>query len=192
MITIITAASSAISYAFNILLAQKVFYKQHFKWGSQILLVLSTQAMGFGIAAIARRFLIYPSSMVWPATLVTCAVMYALHDHQAADPAATNSWKISRYAFFLIISCSTFIWEWVPQVLAQIFQFFNFGCWIAPNNLLINQVLGAQTGLGLIPISFDWSVISAFLGSPLQVPAFALINVAIGLIFVAIAGSGLS
>ncbi|KAM3547522.1 hypothetical protein MY1884_009532 [Beauveria asiatica] len=151
IITTMTAAGSAISYAFDILLAQEVFYKQNFKWGFQILLVLSTQAMGFGMAAIARRFLIYPSSM--------------------------SGQPLSSLA---------------PSCFCSDIPIFHFWCWIAPNNLLVNQVLGAQTGLELIPISFDWSVISAFLGSPLQVPAFALINVAIGLIFVAIAGSGLS
>ncbi|OAA72327.1 small oligopeptide transporter, OPT family [Cordyceps fumosorosea ARSEF 2679] len=192
IITMMTAAGSAISYAFDILLAQEVFYDQHFKWGFQILLVLSTQAMGFGIAGISRRFLIYPSSMVWPATLVTCAVMYALHNHQPADPATTNGWKIGRYAFFLIVSMSTFVWEWVPQVFAQFLQFFNFACWIAPNNVIVNQVLGAQSGLGLIPISFDWSIVSAFLGSPLQAPAFSLVNVALGLALLTIAASGLS
>ncbi|KAJ6784825.1 hypothetical protein PWT90_06805 [Aphanocladium album] len=192
IITMMTAAGSAISYAFDILLAQEIFYDQHFKWGFQILLVLSTQAMGFGIAGVARRFLIYPSSMVWPATLVTCAVMYALHNHQAADPADTNGWKIGRYAFFLIVAGSTFVWEWVPQVFAQMFQFFNFACWIAPKNVIVNQLFGAQTGFGLIPISFDWSIVSAFLGSPLQAPAFALVNVFFGLCLVTIAAAGLS
>lgn len=64
IITIMTAAGSAVSYAFDILLAQEIFYKQFFKWGFQLLLVLSTQAMGFGLAGVARRFLVWPSSMV--------------------------------------------------------------------------------------------------------------------------------
>lgn len=71
VIVIMTAAGSALSYALDILLAQELFYDQHFGWGFQILLILSTQAMGFGLAGVMRRFLIWPAAMVWPAT-VSC------------------------------------------------------------------------------------------------------------------------
>src|SRR5688572_28153881 len=71
IITMMTAAGSYPSYAIDILLAQEIFYQQFFKWGFQVLLILSTQAMGFGLAGVARRFLVWPSAMVWPATLIT-------------------------------------------------------------------------------------------------------------------------
>lgn len=187
-----TAAGSSYSYAIDILLAQEIFYQQKFKWGFQILLILSTQAMGFGVAGIARRFLIWPSAMVWPATLITSIVMHSLHNHQPSDPSSTNGWRIGRYKFFLIIAGATFIWEWVPQVFAQFLQLFIFACWIAPNNVKVNQVLGGQTGLGLLPISFDWSIVSGFLGSPLQTPAFALANVGLGLFILTIGAAGLA
>ncbi|KAK5998534.1 Sexual differentiation process protein isp4 [Cladobotryum mycophilum] len=192
IITMMTAAGSGISYAIDILLAQEIFYKQHFSWGFQLLLILSTQAMGFGIAGVSRRFLVWPSSMIWPATLVTSTVMHSLHDHKPADPAATNGWKIGRYSFFLFVALGTFVWEWVPQVFAQFLQVFTFACWIAPTNVVVNQLFGGVSGLGLIPISFDWSVISGFLGSPLQTPAFAIFNVAAGLLFALLGAVGLA
>ncbi|TQS31792.1 hypothetical protein Golomagni_07914, partial [Golovinomyces magnicellulatus] len=181
IITMMTAAGTGVSYAIDILLAQEVFYHQKFKWGFQILLMISTQAMGFGIAGMARRFLVWPSSMVWPANLITTTVMYSLHDHRASDPSQTNGWKIGRYRFFLIVAVATFCWQWVPQVLAQFLQLFMFPVWIAPNNVVVNQIFGGQTGLGLLPISFDWSVVTGFLLSPLQSPAFAIANVAGGI-----------
>lgn len=158
-----------------------------YSWGFQILLVLSTQAMGFGIAGISRRFLIWPSSMVWPSTLITSTVMHSLHNHAPADPAATNGWKMGRYTFFLIVAGCTFCWEWVPQVFAQFLQLFMFVCWIRPNNVIVNQLFGGNSGLGLLPISFDWNIISGFLLSPLPTPAFAIANVAAGL-FIMILG----
>lgn len=192
IITMMTAAGSSYSYAIDIVLAQEVFYDQHFKWGFQILLWLSTQAMGLGIAGIARRFLVWPSSMVWPATLITTTVMYSLHDHSPSDPAATNGWKIGRYTFFIIVAGCTFIWEWFPQVIAQFLQFFTFATWAAPNSTIVNQLFGGFNGLGLLPITFDWSIISGFLTSPLQAPGFALLNVAFGLILVTLGGAGLT
>ncbi|UKZ47498.1 hypothetical protein TrVGV298_001717 [Trichoderma virens] len=187
IITMMTAAGTAASYAIDILLAQEIFYEQHLGWGFQILLILSTQAMGFGVAGVARRYLVWPSSMVWPAVLITTTVMYSLHDHSPADPAMTNGWKIGRYSFFLLVAAGTFCWEWIPQVIAQFLQLFMFPCWIAPNNVVVNQIFGGNTGLGLLPISFDWSIISGFLLSPLQTPAFAIANVSAG-IFVMLLG----
>lgn len=192
IIVIMTAAGSALSYALDILLAQEIFYKQHFGWGFQILLILSTQAMGFGLAGIMRRFLVWPAAMVWPATLIFTTVMNTLHDHSPADPSLANGWKIGRYKFFLVVAAATFFYEWIPQVMATFLQVFTFATWIAPDNVLVNQLLGGQTGVGLIPISFDWATISGFLLSPLQTPAFAIFNVGMGIILMMLGSIGLA
>ncbi|GAB0132033.1 hypothetical protein EsDP_00000483 [Epichloe bromicola] len=192
IITMMTAAGSALSYAIDILLAQEIFYKQEFKWGFQILLMVSTQAMGFGVAGIARRFLVWPSSMVWPATLITCTVMYSLHDHRASDPSATNGWKIGRYSFFLLVALSTFVWEWFPLVIAPFLSYFMWPTWIAPSNVVVNQIFGGNSGFGLMPMSLDWSTVTAFLNSPLQTPAFAILNVLAGICVMTIGAAGLA
>lgn len=97
IITVMTAAGAGFSYAFDILLAQQVYYKQFWGWGFQLLLVFSTQAMGFGIAGMLRRFLVWPAAMVWPGlALVFCTVMDSLHNHAPSDPSKTNGWKIGR------------------------------------------------------------------------------------------------
>ncbi|KKF96328.1 Sexual differentiation process protein isp4 [Ceratocystis platani] len=192
VITIMTAAGATSSYAIDILLAQEIFYNQYFGWGFQILLILSTQAMGFGLAGVLRRFLIWPASMVWPATLIFTTVMFSLHDHSPSDPSLTNGWTMGRYTFFLVVAACTFVYEWIPQVFAQFLQIFTFATWIAPNNVMVNQLLGGQTGLGLIPISFDWSIISGFLLSPLQTPAFAIWNVAFGIFMMLLGCVGLA
>lgn len=192
IIVIMTAAGSALSYALDILLAQEIFYKQHFGWGFQILLILSTQAMGFGLAGVMRRFLVWPAAMVWPATLIFTTVMNTLHDHSPSDPSLANGWKVGRYKFFLIVAAGTFCYEWIPQVMATFLQVFTFATWIAPNNVLVNQLLGGQTGVGLIPLSFDWNIISGFLLSPLQTPAFAIFNVGIGILLMMLGSIGLA
>lgn len=64
LITMMAAAGTSISYAISILIAQQIFYGQMWGWGFQILLIMSTQAMGFGLAGVMRRFLIWPAAMV--------------------------------------------------------------------------------------------------------------------------------
>ncbi|KAI1841653.1 hypothetical protein JX265_009332 [Neoarthrinium moseri] len=192
IITVMTAAGASASYAIDILLAQEVFYKQFFGWGFQVLLIISTQAMGFGMAGLLRRFLVWPAAMVWPATLIYTTVMYSLHDHSPSDPSLTNGWRIGRYKFFLLVALGCFCYEWIPQVMATFLQVFTFVCWIAPENVVVNQIFGGQTGLGLIPLSFDWSIVTGFLGSPLQTPAFALLNVAAGVVIMMLGCIGLA
>lgn len=57
VIVVMASVSFSVAYATDIILAQKVFYKQDFGllWG--VLLTISTQSLGYGIAGMLRRFL---------------------------------------------------------------------------------------------------------------------------------------
>lgn len=54
---------------------------------------------------------------------------------------------------------------------------------------VINQIFGGTSGLGLIPLTFDWTYISAYILSPLVPPWHAIANTMIGLIVFIIATS---
>ena len=57
IIVVMASVSFSVAYATDIILAQKVFYKQDFGILWQMLLVVSTQSLGYGIAGMMRRFL---------------------------------------------------------------------------------------------------------------------------------------
>lgn len=42
------------------------FYKINMGWGFAMLFTISSQMIGFGLAGIFRRFLVYPAAMIWP------------------------------------------------------------------------------------------------------------------------------
>ncbi|KAG5950204.1 hypothetical protein E4U58_001747, partial [Claviceps cyperi] len=84
------------------------------------------------------------------------------------------------------------MWEWFPLVIAPFLSYFMWPTWIAPSNVVVNQIFGGNTGFGLMPISFDWATVTAFLSSPLQTPAFAIVNVLIGVCVMAIGSAGLA
>lgn len=192
LITVMAAAGTGLSYAIDILLAQEVFYGQTFGWGYQLLLTMSTQALGFGLAGVTRRFLIWPAAMIWPSNLINTSLMYSLHDHSKSDPAQTNGWKIGRYRFFLVAGGAYFVYAWFPSYIAPFLSYFAFVTWIAPKNVIVNQLFGGITNIGLIPITFDWSVITGFTGSPLYVPSFALWNNLMGILIVTLCAVGLT
>ncbi|KAH8646224.1 small oligopeptide transporter [Xylariales sp. PMI_506] len=172
-----------VGYFTYILTAQKVFYGLDWGWGYGMLLGLTTMCLGFGMAGIARKWIVEPASMIWPSMLVNTSFMYTLHDRSPTDPSQTNGWSISRYRWFLYIMLGSFCWYWIPGVLFPALSVFDFPVWIAPNNLTVNKVFGGYQGMGLFPITFDWTEISAFLFSPLIPPFHSLANTAIGVVF---------
>lgn len=159
------------------------FYGVDYGWGFCILYTLTTQMIGFGLAGCFRRFLVYPASMIWPGILPNCALFYSLHERTKPDPASTSGWRISRFRWFLYVAIGSFVWYWFPGVIWQGLSAFVFITWAAPDNVIVNQLFGATSGLSLLPITFDWTTITAFLLSPLVAPWHAIANTIIATVF---------
>ncbi|KAJ5493531.1 hypothetical protein N7463_009618 [Penicillium fimorum] len=89
---------------------------------------------------------------------------------------------MSRYAFFTMTFCISFGWYWFPGFIFSALSYFSFPCWIKPESKVVNQIFGMSSGMGLLPITFDWSQIS-YVGSPLLILSWAVLNVSISLVF---------
>ncbi|KAF4448200.1 OPT family small oligopeptide transporter [Fusarium austroafricanum] len=176
------AYGGGVLYATDVLLAQQIFYGQKFGWAFQILFGITTLCTGYGLAGLARRFLVWPAAMIWPTDLVNCALFYTLHDHSGSDPTKTNGWKMGRYRWFLIVGAGGFAWYWFPGWIFKGLSYFTWVCWLAPHNVTVNKIFGGMTGYGLMPTSFDWTVYSGYLQSPLIPPFHAIANVLLGII----------
>lgn len=170
------------AYATDVLLAQRAFYGQRFGWGFEILMCISTQMLGFGMAGFFTRFLVQPAAMIWPSTLINTALFSALHDRSLPDPSKVAGWKIGRYRMFLYAMIGSFVWYWFPGFIAPFLSVFAWVTWIKPNNVVINQLFGGATGLSLIPMTFDWTQVSGFNFSPLIAPWYAMANTLIGMV----------
>lgn len=170
-------------YFLDTMTALKGFYGQDFGWGFAMLLALTTQISGFGIAGILRKLLVEPSAMMWPSQLVNCAFMYALHDHSPTNPAKSNGWSISRYRWFFYVFIGSFVWYWFPGYITPFLSVFAWVTFIKPNNVVINQLFGGWSGLSLIPMTFDWTQVTGYIFSPLIPPFHAIANTLIGMIF---------
>ena len=62
-------------------------------------------------------------------------------------------------------------------------SYFNVITWFAPDNVVVANLFGVVSGLGLFPLTFDWAQI-AYIGSPLLTPFWAAMNVIGGLVIV--------
>lgn len=178
--TLMYSVSSSYPYvSYNIpVLKMEMFYNVSWcGWGYQILLMLSTNFMGFGFAGIMRKFCVYPVRAIWPTMLPTLALNRAL---LATDPKENiNGWTISKYKFFFITFAASFCYYWLPGYLFQAISNFNWTTWIAPDNNNLASITGTVTGMGFNPISsFDWNVLSFY--GPLAMPFYSFTNQFIG------------
>ncbi|KAF8154812.1 small oligopeptide transporter [Crassisporium funariophilum] len=180
LVTIMASVGAQSAYATDIVAVQRVYYHQAWSFGYNWMLVMSTQLIGFSIGGIARRFLVAPPSMIWPNTLVSCALFNTLHSQTYAGIGPHDG--LSRERYFLYAFVAAVVWYIIPGYLFQALSVFSWVCWIAPDNVKINQIFGYHTGLGFSLLTLDWNQI-AFIGSPLATPWWAEANVMIGFFF---------
>ncbi len=110
--------------------------------------------------------------MIWPGNLVSVTLMNAMYEPPAKPDPTIIGGNMPRYRWFGIITAVSFAYYFIPGYLAQFLSVFAFATWIAPNNPVINQLFGGTTGLSILPITFDWTQIAGFVGSPMVPPWF--------------------
>ncbi|PPQ65048.1 hypothetical protein CVT26_015744 [Gymnopilus dilepis] len=177
--TIMATVGSGSAYATDIVAVQRVYYNQTYNFSYQWFVVMSTQLIGFSIGGIARRFLVQPPSMIWPANLVSCALFNTLHAQTYAGMGNRGGMSRERFFFYAFV-CAT-IWYILPGYLFQALSYFSWVCWIAPNNVPLNEMFGYVHGMGMSLITFDWAQI-AYIGSPLATPWWAEANILFGFV----------
>jgi len=101
--------STTAAYGLTFSVASDKFYGVTQGAGFDILLVLTTQVVGFGAAGLCRRFLVWPAGMIWPQNLVFCTLLNTLHAEDEDDGGG-----ITRFRFFLYVFCGAFAWFFLP------------------------------------------------------------------------------
>ena len=136
---------------------------------TSVTLALSINFVGYGLAGLTRRFLVYPSHAVWPADLAIIALSRAFHTESNN---AVNGWAVSRMRWFMYCFIAMFIYFLFPDYILQAMSYFNWITWIAPENAKLAAITGSVTGLGFNPLStFDWNQFTV-IANPLINPFF--------------------
>ncbi|KAH8664211.1 small oligopeptide transporter-like protein [Xylariales sp. PMI_506] len=174
-IVICVNISASAAYASGALMAiiNPVYWGRDYGAGFSFLFLLTTQMLGFGLAGLSRRWLVYPAALIWPTSLSSTVLFRALHEPEQMTSA--NGWTISRYRFFLYFSLFAFVIFWFPDYIWTSLSTFAFITWIVPHNQVVNTLFGMNSGLGLLPISLDWTQIT-YAGTPLTTPFYISCN----------------
>lgn len=174
LITIMANVSFGSAAATQVIEAMVKFYGMPSKGGFEILFTITTQMFGFGLAGMASRWLVGPATMIWPQVLSNAALLSTLHSRSNA---LADGWIITRLRFFLLVFIGGAVWYFLPGYLFTALSSFTFICWIAPQNVVLNQLFGQRTGLGMSVLTFDWAQVVFANQSPLLVPFWAGCNV---------------
>ncbi|KAI4255656.1 MAG: hypothetical protein LQ352_002470 [Teloschistes flavicans] len=172
--------SFGFAFATDVIVEQVKFYKQDLGILYQLALTVSTQVLGYSFAGLTRRYLVRPASMIWPSTLMSTAMFTTMHKSQNMT---VNGWSITRWRFFLLVFFGAFAWYFLPGLLFPALSNFSVVTWFAPGNVVLANLFGTTSGLGMLPITFNWAQI-AYIGSPLLTPWWAAANVVTGLVVV--------
>ena len=169
--------SFGFAFATDVIVEQHKFYNQEVSILYQLLLTISTQILGYAFAGLGRQYLVRPPSMIWPGTLMSTAMFGTMHKKENAE---ANGWRVSRWRFFVYVWAGAMTWYFVPGLLMPALSYFNVLTWFAPENVVVANLFGVSSGLGLFPLTFDWAQL-AYIGSPLLTPWWAAANVFTGL-----------
>ncbi|KAI0685810.1 OPT oligopeptide transporter [Cerioporus squamosus] len=170
LVYIMANVSIGVPTALNAVVVAELNYGVKLGYGFNALLILATQLTGFSLAGLCRRYL----------NLIVCTLLNTLH---AEEEDARGG--LSRFKFFCYATVGAFFW-FFPQTLIvgagylfTALSIFSFICWAKPNDVVVNQLFGVSSGLGMSILTFDWSQIT-WIGSPLMVPWWAEVQVFTG------------
>ncbi|KAG0265463.1 hypothetical protein BG011_004683 [Mortierella polycephala] len=174
LIGVAAAAGCSPAYATNVLAIQSLVFNSPLDSLTGIGLVVSSQCIGFSMAWFLFDYVIKPSVMIWPATLVNVSLYNTLHEHKVLTRWFTRM-QLFWYAFFAV-----FLYQWLPRMFMPVLTSMALLCWIKPSSNILRKLGSGHTGLGIGCISLDWSIISGV--GPLYTPWWAQANFFIGLI----------
>jgi len=117
--------------------------------------------IGYGLAGLCRRWLVYPPDLIWPSVLQTCNFLNTMH-HDFNTP--VGRWTVSRYKLFFIVAIGCFLYQVFPRFIPFVDSFPVLSM-IWPQSKIVNTLFGPQKGLGLLCMTLSWQTVIAFLGS---------------------------
>jgi len=157
-ITIMSSTASSSALAISIFAAQDLYYNVRPNAAVGIFTLICSQLIGYGIAGIMRKFLVYPTFAVYPQLMPTVQLFDALHRGKEAVM------QKKRLRFFWIVFIGIFVWEWFPEYIAPTLTGISIFCLANQKSPWFTRVFGGAAGnegLGAFSICLDWAYVGS-------------------------------
>ncbi|KAG0263989.1 hypothetical protein DFQ27_001522 [Actinomortierella ambigua] len=172
-------AGAAAAYAVDILATTDLFLNYRISAIGGILMIITTQCVGYGMAGLMRKYVVYPAEMVWWQNLIQVSFYNTMHN--------TDDYKKvrlifgwTRMKFFWIVCAITFFYQFIPQWMFPLLMYFDWVCWIKPFDRNIWAIFSSAQGGGAFALSFDWTSIQ---GQSMYYPLYSQLCTYLGMIF---------
>nr|UJH94541.1 Opt2.2 [Starmerella bombicola] len=147
-------------------------------FGFNIMLTLSSNLMGFGLAGLFRVFLVYPSRMIWYGVLPTIKLSRSLL--QPEERENINGWRLKDAEFFWLFSFIWFGWYWITDFVFEFLGYFDWVAWISHKDNDMLSICSVTSGVGINPIpTFDWSIVTPI---AMVSPFFSTASMLVGMV----------
>ncbi|KAL3715422.1 hypothetical protein ACJRO7_007197 [Eucalyptus globulus] len=153
-----------------------VYYKNISVWAS-ILLIMTSQMIGYGFAGVFRRILVDNPYMWYPYIVPKVSFYRALHDKEPRPRG-----RLSGFQILMICAVSVFAYSIVPAYFMQTILVLSFLCWIWKDSVTVHQLGAGFYGLGIGSLALDWDSATAWVGNPLILPRFTIVNILVGFV----------
>jgi OPT family small oligopeptide transporter len=157
-ITIMSTTASDSAVAISIFAAQDLYYNVEVNAAVGIFTLISSQLIGYGLAGLARQFLVYPTWAVYPHVVPTVQLFDAMHRGQGIFL------QKKRVRFFWGVFAAIFVWEWFPEYIAPTLTGISIFCLADRKSAWVTRIFGGAAGnegLGLFSICLDWNYVGS-------------------------------
>ncbi|TID15601.1 OPT superfamily oligopeptide transporter [Venturia nashicola] len=163
-IVVMSAAAANAPLAIEVLAVQRLYYGKTPSAVIGIFLIFASQCLGYGVAGLLRRTLVYPTKMLYPSNLPIVSLIETLHGEKSEVK--------KKLRVFYIGFSALFIWEFFPEYVMPILTGVSAFCLTNRKSMVFTNIFGGSNGnegLGLLSICFDWQYIgSSAMWLPLQ------------------------
>ncbi|KAI9356514.1 peptide transporter MTD1 [Zopfochytrium polystomum] len=151
MAVICASTASAGVTSTYIIGAKDLFFNQRMSYADGIILVLTTNMIGYGAVGLFRSILVYPKRAFYPTALARVSLFETLFSRSLND---------SAFKLFWVALGALFVWTFFPQYLTPTLIGISFFCIANRNNSTFTKLFGGvnnNEGLGIGSISLDWN-----------------------------------
>ncbi|KAG0348777.1 hypothetical protein BG005_011333 [Podila minutissima] len=154
------SAAAGSAYAMYTLSVMDLMLQHRIDALGSMILIITTQCLGYGMAGTLRKYLVYPAEMVWWPNLVQVVFYHAMHNtDEFKNKKMIRGWSYMKY--FWIFCGGMFLYQFIPQLFAPMLVYFDWICWFKPFDYNYWALFSsmAKGGVGILSLTFDWSQI---------------------------------
>lgn len=137
-IVIMASAASTCALGVEVLAVQRLWYNDEPNAGASIFMLIASQCLGYGVAGLMRRTLVFPTKMLWPVNLPINTMLETLHRDRKET---SHRLKVFYIAFGIL-----FVWEVFPEYIMPVMTGVSIFCLAKRDSLVFTNLFGGSNG----------------------------------------------